>query len=176
VLQTIGLPTEFEAPVYELEQVEFCQCHPVTDGDEWYMVRDPRTCLDKDACTLKPVRNQREYDTLRASVADSGSAAAGHMPVFQEFYKMLGRGAGNRLDRDLVETGLKRLARGMNMRGVPVTDAARVSFFRAFDISPDEQVALESHVRSLVPTYAVPCASQVLLPEGLTGSIMGCRA
>lgn len=174
VLKTIGLPTEFETPVYELEQVEFCQCHPVFDGKDWYMIRDPRTCLDKDACTLKPVRSKREYDTLRASVAQSGLACAGHMPVFNEFYKALGRGAGVRVDRDLVETGLQRLAKGMNMNGVPVTTSARVSFFRAFDISPDEQVAMENHWSRVEPEYAHVRADGVLLSEGLTGSIMGC--
>lgn len=174
VLDTIGLPTEFEDPVYELEQVEFCQCHPVTDGEEWYMVRDPRTCLDKDACTLKPVRNEREYNILRASVAQSGLACAGHMPVFNEFYSALGRGAGVRVDRDLVETGLKRLAKGMNMNGVSVTTSARVSFFRAFDISPDEQVAMEQHWSTIQPVFADVRVDGVLLSEGLTGSIMGC--
>nr|WIR83947.1 MAG: RNA-dependent RNA polymerase [Ulva tombus-like virus 1] len=176
ILSDINLPTEFEEPVSIFEEVEFCQCHPITDGDAWYMVRNPKTSLDKDSCTLKPVRSKREWNTLRASVAMSGLACAGHMPVYKEFYNALGRDAGVRVDRDTVETGLQRLAKGMNMNGSVVTAEARASFFRAFDISPDEQIALEDHYRKIRPEYQTPVPHQDWLREGHNAQLMGCHA
>lgn len=176
VLSDVNLPTAFEEPVTCFEDVEFCQCHPVFDGKDWYMVRDPRTSIDKDGCTLKPVRSKREFNTLRASVAMSGLACAGHMPVYKEFYSALGRDAGVRVDRDLVETGLQRLAKGMNMNGSTVTAEARASFFRAFKISPDEQIAMEHHYKQVVPEYQTPEPHQGWLRDGHTAQLMGCYA
>jgi hypothetical protein len=168
----VGLPIEIEPWVYELEKVEFCQTRPVFDGSKWVMVRDPRVCLDKDNATLKPVRSQRDLDTLRKSVSLCGLALAGNMPVFCEFYKTLGRGAGDRVDRDEVETGFKMLARGMNQVGA-VTDECRASFFRAFDITPAEQLALEDLFKSMT-VKPFGHSGQERLPYRTIGSLMGC--
>lgn len=174
VLDLCCLPTDFEDPVYELEKLTFCQCNPVTDGKQWFMVRDPRVCLDKDACTIKPVRSKRSWDTLRNSVGMSGQAAADNMPIFKEFYAALRRGAGSRVDRDLVEDGLKRLGKGMNLTGHPITDEARVSFFRAFDITPSEQLIVEEHYRRLQPEWREPRAHRMTDSEGDIRSVIGC--
>lgn len=148
-----GFPVEVEPPAYELEQIEFCQTRPVWDGSRYVMCRDPRLCLDKDLCTTKPVHNERAWNTLRNSVAQCGLALAGNMPVFCEFYKFLGRNAGDRVDADTTMTGFKYLARGMNARG-PVADSCRLSFARAFGIQVPSQLALEEHYRSISPVYA----------------------
>jgi hypothetical protein len=143
-MNSVGLPTEFEKPVLELERISFCQSHPVFDGTRWTMVRDPRVCLDKDIQSLKPVRTEAEWNVFRNTIGLSGLALAGHMPVFTAFYEALRRGAGTRVDKDMTPTGFKMLAKGMNMSNVSVTPEARASFFVAFDISPDEQEALEA--------------------------------
>lgn len=169
----IGLPVATEEPVDEFEKIEFCQTHPVFDGMHWCMVRDPRICLDKDACSLKPIRTEAEWNTLRNTVGLSGLALAGHMPVFCEFYEALRRGAGSRIDRDSTPSGFKMLAKGMNMRGQPVTDRCRSSFFRAFDITPDEQIALEEHYRNIRPRWSEPCEVGVDRYEGALGLSMG---
>lgn len=152
----MGFPVELERPVRVLEHLEFCQTHPVFDGENYVMVRDPRVCLDKDLITIKPVRNETEWNTLRNAVGLSGLALAGDMPVYAQFYALLCKGAGRRADRDAVESGFKILARGMNKRGRPVCDAARVSFFEAFGVTPGEQRALEEHYASLTPVFKTP--------------------
>jgi hypothetical protein len=154
--RSLGFPITLEEPVSELEHVEFCQARPVFDGERWCMVRNPKVCLDKDDCSLKPVRTEAEWNTLRNSVGECGLALAGHMPIFSEYYAALRRGAGSRVDKDNVETGFKMLARGMNMKEVPVSDDARISFFRAFDISPDEQLAVEAYYRGCRPQWREP--------------------
>jgi hypothetical protein len=139
-----GFPMTMGDPVYELEHLEFCQTKPVFDGTEWFMVRDPHVCLSKDLASVKHLDDETSYNTLRNSVGRCGLALAGHMPVYTAFYKALIRGAGTRVDRDATDTGFKILARRMYNSGV-VTDAARYSFYVAFDITPDEQVALEEY-------------------------------
>jgi hypothetical protein len=169
----LGLPVKVQEPVVELEKVVFCQTQPVFNGEGWTMVRDPRIVLDKDANTLKPVRTEQEWNTLRASISDCGSALAGHMPVFCAFYEMLGRGAGSRIDRDLHMDGMRYLARGMNMRGAIVTNQARVSFYRAFDIGPDQQHALEARFRSMVPRWETPRVWRESDVDGVTALLTG---
>jgi hypothetical protein len=151
-----GFPLALEPAVDVLERVEFCQAHPVFDGHQWTAVRDPRTCVDKDVMSLKPCRTEAEWNTLRNTVGLSGLALAGHMPVFCEFYEALRRGAGTRVDKDSTPSGFKMLAKGMNMANVAVTSTARASFFRAFNITPDEQVAVEAFYRTLEMRWRVP--------------------
>lgn len=167
-----GFPVAMEEPVYELEHVAFCQTQPVFDGLRWTMVRDPRVCIDKDVMSLKPCRTEAEWNTLRNTVGLSGLALAGHMPIFSEFYEALRRGAGTRVDKDSTVTGFKMLARGMNMSKVPVTPAARASFFRAFDITPDAQVAIEQFYREMQPKWRVPVRQEAVQPLSV-GCCMG---
>jgi hypothetical protein len=66
------------------------------------------------------------------------------MPIYCSFYNALRRDAGTRLDNDLEESGFKMLARGMQNDGI-VTSESRYSFYLAFGLTPDEQVALETY-------------------------------
>lgn len=171
--ENFAMKITVEQPAYRLEHVEFCQTRPVYNGRVWTMVRDPRVCMDKDMCSLKPIRNERDWNTLRNTVGLSGLALAGHMPVFNEFYAALRRNAGERIDKDEVESGFKMLAKGMNMSRVPVTDTARVSFFMAFDISPMEQLAIEEHLSKLMPVWEDPVLRTGRMPEGVLASLTG---
>lgn len=151
-----GFPAAIEEPVFQMEHIVFCQTSPVFDGTSWTMVRDPRICLDKDLCTTKPIPNARAWNTLRNSVAKSGLALAGNMPIFCEFYRCLERGAGTRIDKDLTMSGFKFLARGMDASHKPVTDQARLSFWEAFGITVGHQLNIEAHYRALTLRYSTP--------------------
>jgi len=96
------------------------------------------------------------------------------MPIFSEFYACLRRGAGSAVDRDDTPTGFSMLAKGMNMRGMPVTDEARVSFFKAFDITPDEQLAVEKFYRDARPTWREPLMNGHCVQSALR-AVMGSR-
>jgi len=174
-LATLCLPTEFETPVEELERVVFCQTQPVFDGEDWIMVRDPRTAIDKDSCTLKPLPSKKAWNTYRNSNSVCGLAAYGHMPVYKEFYAALGRGAGTRVDRDTVEDGLKRLSKGMKNQARPISVAARVSFYKAFGIVPSNQLCLERHYARFAPVWRTPRKGGMSVPEGVVRALMGCE-
>lgn len=147
----MGFTLKVDGHTDVFERIEFCQSHPVHDGTRWIMVRG-LLCLDKDRHSVLPLRNEREWQKHRGSVAACGLALAGNMPVFGEFYLALGRGTDYGRS-DALETGMDYLARGLTGGFVPPAPDARVSFWLAFGILPDEQLALEAFYRSVEVAY-----------------------
>jgi len=148
----LGFDMKQEDPVYEIEQVEFCQAHPINiGGGQYVMVRDPKMSISKDSLILKP--NLTHIDGLSAwmwTVGDAMSAACGGIPVLGEFYQMYRRN-GKRVEK-LDFAGdmwwYNHVSKGMaSRRGLPVLDETRLSFYLAFGMLPDEQVAVEEHFR-----------------------------
>jgi hypothetical protein len=142
----LGYTMKVEPPVYIMEQIEFCQTHPVFDGHRHVMVRDPRVCLTKDLITLKNVASKGAWQYQIQAIADCGLAAYGNMPIFNEFYNQMNVGGKHKRSSNLeYESGLEWLARRMSVGFSKPTDHARFSFWLAFDITPDEQVAIEQY-------------------------------
>lgn len=81
--QNLGFQMKLEATVDTLEQIEFCQTHPVFDGSAWRMVRNFATALSKDAMFLKPIGDRNSYENMLATVGDCGMALACGLPVIQ---------------------------------------------------------------------------------------------
>jgi hypothetical protein len=149
-----GFQVKLENIARSPEEMTFCRTQPVWDGETWTLVRDPRIYLSKDILTTKSIQNEAAWNTQRRSVAFSGKAIAGNLPVYCEFYKMLMRGAEEgAVDKNQRNSGLWRWARGMSRQFAPPTDASRFSFFKAFGITPDQQVILEEYYRSIVPEW-----------------------
>lgn len=147
---TLGFEMEVGAPVDVFEKIEFCQTQPVWAGDGWMMMRQFPVSLAKDCLSLKPLDNVKVFKRWCASIGDCGMALTGGMPIAQEFYTALKRVAGGAkpLVGDMtLESGFARLAVGMNRRYKHVTNETRVSFWRAFDIPPDRQIAYEQLYR-----------------------------
>nr|QHD64756.1 RdRp [Plasmopara viticola lesion associated tombus-like virus 2]QLL27745.1 putative RdRp [Leveillula taurica associated tombus-like virus 1] len=164
----MGFNMVVEAPVFQLERVVFCQAQPVFDGFSWTMVRDPRTCIAKDCVSLKPWRNEKEYTSWIKCVGLSGTSLAGGIPVLDSFYRSFVRAGGDAKPLSLSDPtltgGLFWAAKGMNRRHFSVSDDARVSFYTAFGITPDEQVCLEEEYNSSTPFYAPVEFDPVTLP------------
>jgi len=153
-LQNFGFTMKVEGYTDVLEKIEFCQSQPVFDGEKWRMVRQPHICLSKDLYSVRPILGELHWNTLRAQIGSCGMALAGDLPVFQAFYSMLGRDCGaKRAKLGPGETGMDHLARGMHAAHKTITPAARASYFAAFDVTPDEQVALEHFYDAINPTY-----------------------
>lgn len=149
-----GFVMKVEPVVTVLEQVSFCQTNPVYDGSEWRMVRDPRVSASKDATLLG--RQFAEYPLLSSqlhAIGSCGLALASGMPILQQYYKTMRQSGspGKGVDERFYSSGFYQLSRGLEARVVQVSDAARVSFARAFGIVPDLQVALESELAALAP-------------------------
>lgn len=151
----MGFSMAISAPVYHIEQIKFCQAHPIFDGSRWMMIRDPRSALPKDSCSMVAWDTPNAYRAWCAAIADCGEALAGDLPIFCEFYRFLKRSAGGRKahgDHPSLEGGLyfeaKKMGHEARKFGEP-TDDSRVAVWQAFGISPDEQVAIERYYSSL---------------------------
>lgn len=146
-----GYNVRIDGVATEIEQIEFCQTRPVYDGIAWRMVRDPLKALAKDALTLKRVRDKKHFAELQNSIGWCGGSLAGDLPVFGAFYKHLVN-AEYTTTSDYT-TGMQYLAHGLDPRFGPVTDSARISFYRAFHIPPETQLAIESYLENLTPYH-----------------------
>lgn len=152
-----GYDVVIEPLVYELEHIDFCQTHPVLDSTGNYtMCRDPRVVLSKDTISTKAIVSETYYDGYRDAIAQCGLSMCGDLPVMNEFYSFLGRGAKVVRSVVLEKTGFTMLARDMHVCYQTPTSNSRFSFYLAFGITPDSQVAIEAEFRGMVPTWRVP--------------------
>lgn len=141
-----GFRMTMEEPVYEFEELEFCQSHPVKLASGWCMVRNVRTCLKKDPMCLVPIQNDRVWRKWLGAVGECGLASVPGCPVLQSFYRAFlrnGKVAGKKFKQHVFRnSGV--LERGFDGSQV-ITDEARASFHAAFGITPDYQIALEHY-------------------------------
>jgi len=144
----LGFKMKVERPVHTLEQLEFCQTHPVFDGAQWRMVRGINA-LSKD---LVCVKGPDEFLPWVYAIGECGLALTDGIPVFAELYHYMQRiGRKSRISHhhQFTGMGMARLAYRMQYTGKPITEEARYSFYLAFGITPDMQTALEDMYRSL---------------------------
>lgn len=112
------------------------------------MVRNVRTCLQKDPMCLMPIPNDKAMRKWLWAVGMCGQAAVPGCPVLQEFYGAFKRSGCETSKRHLTHifrnTGVIERMTGVDA-SVEITNEARMSFFRAFGITPDYQIALEDY-------------------------------
>lgn len=149
----LGLVMKVEPPVYRVEHVSFCQSRPVYDGRGWRMVREVRTSLSKDATIMDLRHATLDLSAQLYAVGECGLSLTGGLPILQAYYKLLQRGhsARGHVDPRFFETGFYHMSRGCGARINDVTDAARVSFYNAFGIVPDMQIAIEAEFDQCAP-------------------------
>jgi hypothetical protein len=142
-----GFQIKRERTASVLEQLRFCQCHPVFDGRRWVMVRN-LTAFSKDCAVIGTPHSMAAWTD---AVSQCGEACAGGIPVWNSFYQFLRRSADTpmrrrrRLDYSplMESTGLWWMAKGMRRFFSSPSDEARVSFFKAFGVTPEAQIACE---------------------------------
>jgi hypothetical protein len=149
--ESAGFLLKVEAPVWCLEKVSFCQTQPVFDGTRWRMVRDPHVSTSKDSTLLLPFQTEKQMRRYLRGIRDCGLALTDALPVLPQYYYALEPSSGEADIAQIEDTGFYRLSRGMEFRSRPVHPEARLSFARAFDIYPDEQVAMENAYRRQSP-------------------------
>jgi len=148
-----GFTITKEDPVYEFEQIEFCQCRPVAlDVGEYIMVRDPRKAIAKDCVAIKPLDNQSVRNQWCAAVGKGGISLTKGLPVLPQFYGVFNRASNGakKLKDPTLTGGLFRLSRGMELKDKIVSDYSRYSFWLAFGVTPQEQLALEDYYNKYV--------------------------
>lgn len=174
----MGFNMSWDGVAYQLEEIEFCQTRPVFTGRGWVMCRSPFVGLAKDTLWKTPDMNNpiTGYRRWMYQVGVAGGALASGVPVFQAAYAAF-RNIGIRCDRAQgfgdMSSGFEHMANGLELRMVDVTAEARVSFWRAWGLSPHEQELAElsfSHLQppahvEAVKSWANHLGNQLLQPR-----------
>jgi len=175
--KSFGFILKAEPPVYEFEQLEFCQTKPVFDGFEWRMCRIPATVFKKDTLCTMPIPNRATYRMWLAAVGDGGCALTNGLPVLSAFYSMYRRSGLNYSDafyqRVFKNTSMFEKRHNVEQRSDSITQDARYSFYVAFGILPDDQRAMESYFNSIDITdeivEAVGCVGDLSIDVPIFG-------
>ena len=149
-----GFRLTTEKPVFELDELEFCQTKPVFDGKFWRMCRIPQTLFQKDTICTVPIQNSKVLRKWYNAVGKCGLALTRGLPVLQSFYKAYLRSGLESSDKFVhhiyKNTGMSERLSDLNTFSDDITEEARVSFATAFKILPDMQRDLERYFDSLV--------------------------
>jgi hypothetical protein len=152
-----GFTMKVGEPIYVLENVEFCKTQPVYDGTGYRVVRQFPDCVDKDFHSFLPITNSRAFQHWMYDMGNCGLALNAGIPVLQSLYQACLRSAGNSTGFHLDvsrKSGAEYLANGLISVAREITQAARYSFYLAFQVTPDEQIALEDHYNSSFFKYS----------------------
>jgi hypothetical protein len=149
-----GMTIKIENVASEMEMIEWCQARPVQVGSGYRFVRDPSKVLSTALGGSKYFTSTGGRARLVNSVGLAELALNRGVPVLQEFALALIRNSGTdavmtwqaidslyfRLKYELEEMHLHDLS---TVRAAPITDTTRLSFFKAFGIGVDDQLAIE---------------------------------
>ncbi len=159
-----GFRLTIEPAVYCFERIEFCQTQPVHLGDEWRMLRNPNVTIQKGSMCTLPIPNTRVLRRWMMSVGLCEGALNEGVPVLQHWAAAMRRN-GLKASSKFQQSVWRGTTRGYyyvgrDVRTKPITTQARVSFFKAFGITPDEQIALEGKYQR----YAMADGFEPMLP------------
>jgi hypothetical protein len=146
----MGFNMKVEEPVTEFEEIEFCQTKPVWDGESWTMVRNLHTGLAKDCVSLVYNDTINSLFSYYQVLGDAGLHLTGGIPIWQNFYRRLIKCSAevkfNSKQKHLQhECGMMNLAVRMDRQFKEPTWQSRYSFYKAFGVTPDEQLYWEKH-------------------------------
>jgi hypothetical protein len=145
--EKMGFNMVAETPVYNIEEIEFCQTRPVFVGpsiSDYLMVRNPHVAICKDTVSITPLDTEKEFRGWLNAVGTGGLSLTGGIPVWQAFYGTYQKyGKYNKKCQTGWGWGVRKLAEDVNRTQSHITDATRASFYTAFGITPDEQICLE---------------------------------
>jgi len=142
-----GFRMVLEPTVDILEQVEFCQSRPVRTIEGLKMVRNPKTLVTKGSMCLLPVHSMKMLQKWLMAVGVAEGSLGRGVPVVQSFARAMRRN-GTRCTRRLIDLTYSQSSRiyhsDLTINDLDITDEARVSFWQAWGIAPDDQKLLEN--------------------------------
>jgi hypothetical protein len=140
-----GFKLKHESYHTEFEDIEFCRGKPIFDGENWIMCRIPDKTLDKDFLSIRPLEAETPFRNHCQSLYSCGASIAGHLPIYWKYYQCFN--IGGKVNRD--HQGLRYAAERLSPNIKEPTWHARLGFYIAFNITPDEQVALENYYSTI---------------------------
>jgi hypothetical protein len=158
----MGKTMTSEPPAKVIEEIEFCQGRPVWTPNGYVMVRGLARAMAKDVVSFKvPMQSDKMFRKRCKAIGDCGMALAGRIPIFQSFYSAFQRGGEGAVlsseeEGRFVMGGLYWQSRGMKRSSGDIHPTTRVSFYRAFGVTPDLQEYCEEHLDNVHPRYSSP--------------------
>lgn len=147
-----------EKPCEELEQIEFCQSKPVCVNGSWVMVRNPEKALTKDCITLQSSETPAQIGATYMAISTCGRIINSGVPISFALHSCLYRGA-KKHSKDVklsdefcfkaIEYGNYERMKGLTYKRKHISSSTRLSYYKAFGITPDIQIALEEYYQSL---------------------------
>jgi hypothetical protein len=147
-MQHMGFKMTIEQPVYDMEDIEFCQCKPVeVRPDKWVMVRKPRRAIQRALSSNTTMGNIKQALKVMYAVGMCEGALHAGIPIMQAFASWCrrnGQKCSDKMIRLLVERNHSywELPKTKILE-MPIHDVARESFSRAFDIAHNLQREIE---------------------------------
>jgi hypothetical protein len=152
----LGFNMKVEEHVDVFEKIVFCQAQPVLTPEGAILVRQINVSLAKDAMSIKPLDSPGVFKKWACAVGKGGLSLTGQIPILQDFYQSFIRSsAGSKplCNDPTQETGLRLLSKGMKRYYGTIPTITRVSFWRAFDITPAKQEAIEAEYKKITIVY-----------------------
>lgn len=142
-----GFSMVAEEPVYEFEQIEFCQTHPILTQTGWRMVRNHVAVLKKDPMCLIAVQNAKVYRKWLYAVGECGVTLTAGVPVQHSFYRAFMRNGVKCSEamKSHIFKGTSMFTRidGYQTREIDITPSARVAYYIAYGVMPEAQIEIE---------------------------------
>nr|CBA35009.1 RNA-dependent RNA polymerase, p82 [Beet black scorch virus] len=144
----LGFTMKVEPTVYELEHLEFCQTRPVLVDGAYRMVRNLHQGMSKDLHSLHDLGSRKAAEAWVSAVGSGGRVMNDGVPVLKSFFMQFPLSAAPKTKSDmsiaLQEDWKYKFNRTGCFRNLAPTPQSRYSFWRAFGVLPDEQIALEN--------------------------------
>lgn len=140
-----GFTLTREPVVDVFEQIEFCQTHPILTSNGWFMCRSPYSLLTKDHVCIRYKEGEAFEQWLGAigSVAPVFSGVPCHRNVYAAFARCAKPKRQRSIEREDVSWSFRHLYKTGSTGAI--TDDTRFSYYLAFGVTPQDQVAIEKH-------------------------------
>jgi hypothetical protein len=158
----LGFTMKVEPTVDVLEHLEFCQTRPVLVAGSYRMVRNLHQSMSKDLHCLTDIADARNALKWISAVGEGGRINNDGVPVLHRFYQQFPTCSDTVHSRsDLayaMESWKYKMQRKEKYTGLGPSEESRFSFWLAFGLTPDEQIALEN---DFTPLSMAPIIEQI---------------
>lgn len=151
-----GFEMKLENTAYEFEQIIFCQTRPIETITGWKMCADPKRVLSRQLCGTKHWSSPSFRKYYLYMMGECELALSCGVPILQDFALMCmrwGRKPNRKyniqLEGRLWDAQLEPNYRSGDIHPLPITDDARIAYWKAWGINPLEQRAYEHMFRAL---------------------------
>jgi len=173
----LGMKLKVESRAEQIEDVEWCQSHPVNVDGTWKFIRNPAKVLSGALVGHKwlQMHNEASRRALANTIGLCEKILNDGVPVLSHFAEAIIRNAhtSRQVRLDMAEQLVYRVRRevGKSWLGsipvvpaAPISDVTRLSFQRAFGITVDEQLRWEAQLQAWKFTFEEP----IDLPSPIT--------